>query len=83
VRAYCLSSPEKTGNLNSVKTVEPTQQPQARYNSASVQMYQEHIAREGNGQVNENLDGCFFCGSQWHHSQECPERDEPLREEIS
>ncbi len=46
-------------------------------------MYQEHIAREGNGQANLNPDGCYFCGSQWHHTQECPERDEPLREEIS
>jgi len=36
--------------------------------------YQVHIVREGKGGVNEHPDGCYFCGSSLHHSQECPER---------
>ncbi len=38
--------------------------------------YQEHQKREGPGPVNMNPDGCWFCGSLWHMSSDCPERDE-------
>lgn len=37
--------------------------------------YQEHIAHEGRGQSNTHPDGCFYCGSSAHHSQDCQQRD--------
>jgi hypothetical protein len=39
------------------------------------QEYQEHIANEGDGAANDHPDGCFFCGSSLHHSQDCRERE--------
>jgi hypothetical protein len=36
--------------------------------------YQEHINREGDGAVNEHPEGCFFCGSTAHHSNDCQDR---------
>ncbi len=35
--------------------------------------YQEHISNEGGGVANEHPDGCFYCGSGLHHSQDCHE----------
>ena len=39
------------------------------------QQYREHLKREGRSQTNENPDGCYFCGSGWHHSDDCPDRE--------
>lgn len=30
-----------------------------------------HIEAEGRGAVNENPDGCYYCGSPHHHSGDC------------
>lgn len=39
--------------------------------------YLEHISWEESGVVyNTHPDGCFFCGSDAHHSQDCPHRDD-------
>ena len=37
--------------------------------------YQNHVAHEGNRPYNENPDGCWYCGSDAHHSQDCRERN--------
>lgn len=37
--------------------------------------YRRHVSREGNRPYNENPDGCWYCGSDAHHSQDCRERD--------
>lgn len=39
------------------------------------QLFQDHIRREGRSAVNENLDGCYYCGSIHHHSDGCLERE--------
>lgn len=36
--------------------------------------YQRHIVQEGNNTWNEHPDGCFYCGSGEHHSQDCPDK---------
>jgi hypothetical protein len=36
----------------------------------------EHYDAEGSGPVNENPDGCYYCGSPHHHSGDCQEREE-------
>lgn len=36
--------------------------------------YQRHIANEGNRHYNQHPDGCYFCGSDYHHSDCCPEK---------
>ena len=38
--------------------------------------FQDHLRREGRGTVNENPDGCYYCGSASHHSDGCMERTE-------
>lgn len=38
--------------------------------------YQEHISNEGDGVANDHPDGCFYCGSPLHHSQDCPNKEE-------
>lgn len=30
-----------------------------------------HVAAEGSGPVNENPDGCYYCGSSQHHTGDC------------
>lgn len=40
--------------------------------------YNKHLQREGKGAVNENPDGCYWCGSLWHNSQECRSREKRL-----
>lgn len=41
------------------------------------QDYLDHIAdEESNVTWNTHPDGCYFCGSSAHHSQDCPDRDE-------
>jgi hypothetical protein len=37
-------------------------------------LYLEHISSEGNGVANDHPDGCFYCGSGAHHSQDCPNK---------
>ena len=37
-------------------------------------VYQKHIALEGSNTWNEHPDGCFYCGSSHHHSQDCPDK---------
>lgn len=49
-------------------------------NDIQEQAYREHLReesdfQEGNGQSNCHPDGCFFCGSQQHHSNDCLERE--------
>lgn len=38
--------------------------------------YQEHVAKEGSRQWNDNPDGCFYCGCD-HHSDCCQHRFRP------
>lgn len=37
--------------------------------------YQEHIYNEGDSAANDHPDGCFYCGSSSHHSQDCQDRE--------
>lgn len=36
------------------------------------QDYWDHVSKEGVGSENEHPDGCYYCGSLMHHSQDCP-----------
>lgn len=37
--------------------------------------YTTHLEREGSEPWNDHPDGCWFCGSTHHHSNECPDRE--------
>lgn len=38
--------------------------------------YRDHVRREGRQSWNDNPDGCYWCGSMHHHSNDCRERDQ-------
>lgn len=44
----------------------------AIYHEHEEQEYQEHLANEGDQSWNQHPDGCYYCGSSAHHSQDCP-----------
>lgn len=41
-------------------------------------MRRAHFEAEGAGSVNENPDGCYYCGSPHHHSSDCRESEASL-----
>lgn len=41
------------------------------YEELAADRKRQHIKAEGRGPVNENPDGCYYCGSPHHHSGDC------------
>ncbi|MDF2434887.1 MAG: hypothetical protein JWP44_4518 [Mucilaginibacter sp.] len=39
--------------------------------ASEARYYARHVAREGNGSTNEHPEGCYWCGSYNHLSNDC------------
>ncbi len=49
--------------------------PEVYWSEAEERRLNEHMQREGSGPVNQHPDGCYYCGSAWHMSDCCPNKE--------